>query len=220
LDLQRWSQIEELFHRACECDPLQRAHFLDESCNGDTELRGTVEALLANDERADRDLQSAVWGGLNSVAFPLVGETISHYRILGGIDTGGMGSVYRAEDIKLGRKVALKFLAEEFARDPAALSRFEREARAASALEHPNICTVHEFGEHAGQPFLVMQLLEGHTLRELISRNGQAPFAIPELLNLALQIAGALDAAHRRGIIHRDIKPANIFITSQGQAKI
>jgi Tol biopolymer transport system component len=220
LEQQRWSQIEELFHRACECDPLQRAHFLDESCNGDTELRGAVDALLANDERADHDLQTAVWGGLDAVAFPLVGETISHYRILGGIDTGGMGSVYRAEDIKLGRKVALKFLAEEVSRDPAALSRFEREARAASALEHPNICTIHEFGEHAGQPFLVMQLLEGQTLRELISRNGHAPLAIPEILNFGLQIAGALDAAHRHGIIHRDIKPANIFITSQGQAKI
>jgi len=220
LDPQRWAQIEELFHRVCECDPSQRTRLLEEACDDDLELRRTVEALLASGEGAADDLQAAVHGGLDAVAFPLMGETISHYRILAGIDTGGMGSVYRAEDLKLGRKVALKFLAEEFARDPAALGRFEREARAASALEHPNICSIYEFGEHAGQPFLAMQLLEGHTLRELIARNSHAPFAIRELLNLALQIAGALDAAHRHGIVHRDIKPANIFITTQGQAKL
>ena len=222
MDAQRWAQIEELFHRACECNPEQRARFLEKSCGGDTELRGTVEMLLASDERAAKDLQSAVHSGLDAVAFPLVGETISHYRILGGIDTGGMGSVYRAEDVKLGRQVALKFLAEEFARDAAALSRFEREARSASALEHANICPIYEFGEHAGRPFLAMQLLEGQTLRELISRNGQSrpPFALPELLNLALQITQALDAAHQHGIVHRDIKPANIFVTKEGQVKV
>jgi len=222
LDTQRWAQIEELFHRACECNPEQRARFLEKSCGGDTELRGTVEMLLASDERAAKDLQSAVHSGLDAVAFPLVGETISHYQILGGIDTGGMGSVYRAEDVKLGRQVALKFLAEEFARDAAALSRFEREARSASALEHANICPIYEFGEHAGRPFLAMQLLEGQTLRELISRNGQSrpPFALPELLNLALQITEALDAAHQHGIVHRDIKPANIFVTKEGQVKV
>jgi serine/threonine protein kinase len=186
------------------------------------ELRRILEQLLANDGAADHDLQTAVWGSLDAVAFPLLGETISHYRILGGIDTGGMGSVYRAEDVKLGRHVALKFLAEEFARDPAALSRFEREARSASALEHPNICPVYEFGEHAGQPFLAMQLLEGQTLRELISRSGRArpPFTLPELLRLAIQITEALETAHRHGIVHRDIKPANIFVTKEGQAKI
>jgi serine/threonine protein kinase len=222
LDAQRWAQLEELFHRVGECAPSQRTRVLEECGNGDMELRSTVERLLASAERAAHNLQAAVNVGLDAVAFPLVGETISHYRILAGIDTGGMGSVYRAEDIKLGRQVALKFLAEEFAKDPAALSRFEREARAASALEHPNICPIYEFGEHAGQPFLVMQLLEGRTLRELISQNGQArpPFAIPELLDLALQIASAMDAAHRHGIIHRDIKPANIFITTEGQAKV
>src|SRR5215472_15178837 len=181
---------------------MQRARLLEESCNGDAELREAVELLLAGGEGAANDLQAAVHSGLDAVAFPLVGERISHYRILSGIDTGGMGSVYRAEDIKLGRKVALKFLAEEFAKDPAALSRFEREARAASALEHPNICPIYEFGEHAGQSFLVMPLLEGQTLRELLAARASAPLETPELLALALQIASALDAAHRRGIIH------------------
>jgi serine/threonine protein kinase len=118
LDPQRWVQIEELFHRACECDPKQRARLLDESGSGDPELRRTVERLLASAEAAANGLQAAVYGGLDAVAFPLVGEEISHYRIFAGIGTGGMGSVYRAEDVKLRRQVALKVLAEEFARDP------------------------------------------------------------------------------------------------------
>ena len=233
---ERWQQVERLYHEALEREKSGRPAFLAHACTGDPELLQEVESLLALETQAGGFLEgqameaatlTASQDQASSAPRPLTGQIVAHYRILEKLGEGGMGVVYKAEDLKLGRLAALKFLADVPFRPRSrdAMDRLEREARAASALNHPNICTIYEIGEHERQPFIAMELLKGETLDRSIEERGRLPDVpshaeIQATLEIGIQIADALDAAHKLGILHRDIKPANLFLTERGEAKL
>jgi eukaryotic-like serine/threonine-protein kinase len=221
MNAERWQQINQLFHSALELDPEERAAFLSQACAGDDPLREEVQSLLESHEQPDGFIEGSA-GDLAADLFAerwaqLTGQTLGHYQILSLLGEGGMGEVYLASDTRLSRQVALKILPPRFTLDPERVSRFEKEARAVSALNHPNIVTIHEIGHFNNARFIVTEFVEGHTLRQLMN---EKPFTLNEALNVAIQVAVALTSAHAAGIVHRDIKPENIMLRADGYVKI
>jgi serine/threonine protein kinase len=219
---ERWQQIDQLFHAALVYEPAQRGDFLVSACDGDESLRLEVESLISSHQEAESFIETppgdvaAQMLGANEYAFA-PGDQINNYRIVRHLGSGGMGEVYLADDIRLNRKIALKLLPPHFTVNPDRVRRFEREARAASALNHPNIVTIYEIGQSDSTHFIATEFVDGKTLRELLN---EKPFTLRETLNVGIQIAGALTGAHAAGIVHRDIKPENIMLRADGYVKI
>lgn len=219
---ERWQQIDQLFHAALDCEPPQRDGFLANACAGDEQLRQEVESLVSFHQKAQTfietpaaDVAAELLGSHESTFAP--GQQIGNYRIVRQLGSGGMGEVYLADDCRLNRKIALKLLPPEFTTSANRVRRFEREARAASALNHPNIVTVYEIGESNSAHFIATEFIDGKTLRQMIN---EKPFTLGEALNVVIQVAGALTGAHAAGIVHRDIKPENIMVRADGYVKI
>jgi serine/threonine protein kinase len=219
--MDRWTTVKRIHQSALDKDPSERAAFLDETCGGDETLRREVQSLLTYATEAESFLERpavdmARTPPSDSQGMTLVGRTISHYQVLSLLGAGGMGEVYLARDPRLDRTVALKILPGELASDPDRMQRFAREARAASALSHPNVATIYDVGESDGVRFIVMEHVEGETIAARIAR----PLAASEVVDIAVQAADALDVAHAKGITHRDIKPANLMLTHRGHVKV
>jgi len=219
--MDHWTTVKRIHQSALDIDPSERAAFVDESCGGDEALRREVQSLLTYAVEAESflarpavDIAPTPLGESHEAR--LVGRTISHYQVLSLLGSGGMGEVYLARDPRLDRTVALKILPGELAADADRMQRFTREAKAASALNHPNVATIYDVGESDGISFIVMEHVEGETLQARISRR----MTPPEVVDIAVQAADALDLAHAKGITHRDIKPANLMLTHRGVVKV
>ncbi len=219
---ERWRQIEDLFIAALDSDADQCAIFLDHACAGDEQLRDEVTSLLAAHKQAGSFLgQPALAPGattnITDPARSLLGRSVSHYQVMSALGEGSVGQVYLALDLRLGRKVALKFLRQEFTRDPKLVQRFIREAQAASGISHPNIVTIFEIEENECGHFIATEFIDGQTLRQRLAGGGMK---LIETLDISIQLARALDAAHTAGIVHRDIKPENIMVRIDGLVKV
>src|SRR5215470_2326409 len=222
MNSERWRKVEQLYHSALECEVNQRAAFIAEACSDDDSLRREIESLLAHQSRAESLLEIPVMeiaakALADDRTGSMTGQSLGSYQILSRLGAGGMGEVYRARDNRLDRTVALKILPGEVAADAERMRRFVREAKAASALNHPHVATIYEIGEADGVNFIAMEYVEGQTLAARI--NGHQ-LKVSEIVEIGTQIADALDEAHSKGITHRDLKPANVMLTPRGQVKV
>ena len=222
MNAEKWAKVKALFDEVVQLEPHERGQFLDRSCGSDSEMRRDIDNLLVSSENSDSFLEQPAANQVASLILEpklrvRAGDAFAHYKIVRQIGAGGMGEVYLAEDEKLDRKVAVKILNEQFGKDDSHLARFVREAKAASSLNHPNILVIHEIGVNNGLNYIVSELVEGKTLRELMSSRD---LTLGSILDISIQIAGALAAAHGAGIAHRDIKPENIVVRPDGYIKV